>query len=74
MCELGWGQYKYVCQTINLVYIIKIIFKKTMLQHIKNNKNIYITIGVLAVAGAISYLSISEVFDFKKRTKKDSDD
>jgi len=45
-----------------------------MLQHIKNNKNIYITIGVLAVAGAISYLSISEVFDFKKRTKKDSDD
>lgn len=45
-----------------------------MLQHIQNNKNIYITIGVLAVVGTISYLSISEVFDFKKRTKKDSDD
>ena len=45
-----------------------------MLQHIKNNKNIYITIGVLAVASAITYLSINEVFDFKKRTKKESDD
>lgn len=45
-----------------------------MLNHIKNNKNIYITIGVLAVTAAITYLSISEVFDFKKRTKKDNDD
>jgi hypothetical protein len=45
-----------------------------MLQHIKNNKNIYIAIGVLAVVSTVSYLSVSEVFNFKKQTKKDSDD
>jgi hypothetical protein len=45
-----------------------------MLQNLKNNKNIYITIGVLAVASVITYLSINEVFDFKKRIKEDSED
>lgn len=45
-----------------------------MLQHLKNNKNIYITMGVLAIGTAIAYLSVHEVFDFKNRAKKDSED
>lgn len=70
---MGEYKYKQVCETINLLYINYLHIIK-MLNHIKNNKNIYITIGVLAVTAAITYLSISEVFDFKKRTKKDNDD
>ena len=44
-----------------------------------HNKNIYIAIGTTVVVGAIIYLSIYEIFDFKKRSddekscKKDCD-
>lgn len=33
-----------------------------------HNKNIYIAIGTAIVAGALIYLSVNEVFDFKKRS------
>jgi hypothetical protein len=44
-----------------------------MLTHLKANKNIYITLGLIGVASVVSYFAITDVMNFK-RDKDDGDE
>ncbi len=44
-----------------------------MLTHLRANKNIYITLGLIGIASVVSYFAITDVMNFK-RDKDDEDE